>query len=409
MKRSLASASFLLMVSMTVVNAGNYVYNLVMGRWLGPAMFADVSLLITLLLVVTFITAPLQMTTARFVAVHGAEGDWQQAAAVYSWMKQVALATGLALVVIFSLGAPLWQSVFKTDSALPFVLFGLALPFGLLQGVARGVLQGQTRFGILAVTYQSEMWTRLLAGVALVALGMAVNGAALGISLSFVATWLLASLAARNLRAGSALDPAARRALVNFAIPVFVAQLGQILINNSDVLLVRLFFPAVEAGYYAALALIGRIVFFATWSVVTTMFPIVAQKHKKGEAYTHLLWVSLGIVAAISIPVVALTAFFPTQVITLLFGSQYLKVTGLLWLYALATSLYALANVVVNYRLSLGAGKSTGLVITAGAAQIGGIVLFHQSLAQVVWVQVAVMAVLFILLIGFHFQTRSQL
>ena len=52
---SFASASLLLMVSMTIVNAGNYVYNLVMGRWLGPALFADVSLIVTLLLVITFL------------------------------------------------------------------------------------------------------------------------------------------------------------------------------------------------------------------------------------------------------------------------------------------------------------------------------------------------------------------
>ena len=54
---------------MTIVNAGNYIYNLILGRWLGPTLFADVSLIITLLLVVTFITAPLQMTTARYLSL----------------------------------------------------------------------------------------------------------------------------------------------------------------------------------------------------------------------------------------------------------------------------------------------------------------------------------------------------
>ena len=77
---------------------------------------------------------------------------------------------------------------------------------------------------------------------------------------------------------------------------MLVAQLGQILINNSDVLIVRHFFPAEAAGYYAALALTGRIVFFATWSVVTAMFPIVAQRHRRGEAHRSLLFVSLGVV-----------------------------------------------------------------------------------------------------------------
>jgi O-antigen/teichoic acid export membrane protein len=311
-------------------------------------------------------------------------------------MKRVGLLLGLILLAIFTLGAPLWKSFFQTESAIPFAIFGLSLPFGMLQGVERGVLQGQTRFGILAVTYQVEMWTRLLIGIGLVALGFSISGAVLGISLSFVATWLVARLSVTGLPKEVYPLRKTQIELGLFAIPVLVAQLGQILINNSDVLLVRRFFPAIQAGQYAALALIGRIVFFATWSVVTTMFPIVAQKHKKGEAHAYLLWLSLGIVGVISLPVVGLTAFFPELIVTLLFGKQYIGVASLLWLYALATSLYALANVVVNYRLSLGATKNTSFVLIAGACQVLGIILFHASLAQVVWVQVCIMAVLFL-------------
>jgi O-antigen/teichoic acid export membrane protein len=178
-----------------------------------------------------------------------------------------------------------------------------------------------------------------------------------------------------------------------------ISQIGQILINNSDILLVRRFYDSESAGQYAALALIGRIVFFATWSVVTTMFPIVARKHKLGEPHRHLLWVSLGIVSAISVPVVILTFFFPKAIVGFLFGAQYLGIANLLWIYALATTLYALANVIVNYRLSLGMGRETGLAITAGVAQVLGIIYFHRTLAEVVWVQVSIMSVLFITLL----------
>jgi len=252
------------------------------------------------------------------------------------------------------------------------------------------------------------MWTRLLFGVGLVVLGFSINGAVLGISLSFFATWLAARLAVKKLPKAGLPEQTMQKALTMFALPVLVSQLGLILINNSDVLLVRRFFPAENAGHYAALALIGRIVFFATWSVVTTMFPIVAQKHKKGEAHVHLLWLSLGIVAIISLPVVIITFYFPEWIINILFGKQYLAVASLLWLYALATSCYALANVVINYRLSLGQGKSTGFAIAAGVAQVTGIILFHQTLAQVVWVQVIVMLVLFTVLLGFDFVSQAR-
>jgi O-antigen/teichoic acid export membrane protein len=402
----IASASALLMLSMTVVNAGNYVYNLIMGRWLGPSLFADLSLIVTMLLIVTFITAPIQMTTARYSAIYSAEGDLDTLASIRRFIWSIAAGFGLLLTVLFVAFAPLLQKFFHTQSAIPFIIFGTALPFSLMQGVERGVLQGQTRFKILAVSYQLEMWTRLLVSIGLVALGLSVRGAVIGISLSFFFTWLMARLAVRGLFTKNTISKEVRAEIIVFAIPVLVSQAGQILINNSDVILVKRFYEAGQAGQYAALALIGRIVFFATWSVVTTMFPIVAQKQKMGEPHAHLLWLSLGIVMAVSAPIVLLTLFIPEGIVRILFGSQYLGIAPLLWLYALATSLYALANVIINYRLSLGKGRETRFAIAAGLAQVIGIILFHETLAQVVYVQVVVMASLFISLLLWNFVNR---
>ena len=412
LRSKIASASALLMISMTVVNAGNYVYNLIMGRWLGPSLFADLSLIVTLLLIVTFITAPIQMTTARYSAIHTADGNLKTLASIRRFIWRIAAMLGLALTVFFATFSPLLQKFFHTQSFLPFVIFGAALPFSLLQGVERGILQGQTRFKILAISYQVEMWTRLLVSIGLVALGLSVNGAVIGISLSFFFTWLTARLAIKDLFAKADLkeeiNEDLRAELIAFAMPVVVSQLGQILINNSDVILVKRFYESSQAGQYAALALIGRIVFFATWSVVTTMFPIVAQKQKMGEPHGHLLWLSLGIVLGVSAPIVLLTLLVPEWIVKVLFGAQYLGIAPLLWLYALATSLYALANVVINYRLSLGMGRDTRFALAAGVAQVLGIILFHRTLAEVVYVQVVVMAVLFVSLLWWNFGHRLK-
>ncbi len=403
LRSKIASASALLMISMTVVNAGNYIYNLIMGRWLGPSLFADLSLIVTLLLIVTFLTAPVQMTAARYSAIHTADGDTKTLASLRRFIWFVALGLGLALAVFFATFSRVLQNFFHTQSFLSFIIFGAALPFAMLQSVERGILQGRTNFKILAISYQVEMWSRLLVSIGLVALGFSVDGAVAGISLSFLFTWLVAKSAIHGLDTKEIPSRDMRLGLLAFAAPVLVSQLGQILINNSDVILVKRYFETSDAGQYAALALIGRIVFFATWSVVTTMFPIVAQKQKMGEPHAHLLWISLGIVLGVSAPVVLLTFAAPEFVVRILFGEKYLGVAPLLWLYALATSLYAMANVVINYRLSLGMGRETGFAVAAGIAQVVGIILFHRTLAQVVFVQLAVMAALFLSLVFWNF------
>jgi O-antigen/teichoic acid export membrane protein len=165
-------------------------------------------------------------------------------------------------------------------------------------------------------------------------------------------------------------------------------------------LIVKHFFSAESAGQYAALALIGRIVFFATWSVVTTLFPIVAQKQQRGEAHRHLLGMSLGLVTGVSVAIIIVTYVMPDLIVRVLFGQAYLAISELLWLYAIATMLYALSNVFINYHLSIGRGRGSFWAMVFGLLQVIGLWCFHTSLREVVIVQIIVMTALFITLVS---------
>ncbi len=405
---SLLSGSAILFVSMTVVNAGNYLFNLILGRWLGPAAFSDLSLIVTLMLMVTFVTVTYQMTAAKFAAAHYADNALDKSQAMRTWLGRFAWLSGLALVVFVAGGAPIWQRFFNTQSFWPFVILGVGLPVYFAQGIDRGILQGQIRFGILSWSYIAEMVMRLGAGLLFVALGWSVGGAVLGITLSFVATWIVALGVRKHLPKQGTLTTAEKTTIKTFAMPVIVVQLSQILINNSDIIIVKRFFEPVAAGEYAALALIGRVVFFATWSVVTTLFPIVAQKHQKGESHRHLLWIGLGLVLLVSVGIVGATVFIPEWIVLVLFGPDYLAIAPLLWLYAIATMIYALANVVINYRLSSDANLGTYMATLGGVAQVVLLWLFHDSLYQVVMLQIILMSILLVSLMVWDFMLNRK-
>ncbi|MCX6048082.1 MAG: oligosaccharide flippase family protein [Chloroflexi bacterium] len=409
---SLLTSSALFFVSTTMVNGGNYLFNLLLGRWLGPALFADVSIIITLFLFLTFITAGFQQTAAKFSAIYSADNDPVRLFALRRWLNRRSWVIGALCFLIVGGGASFWQTFFHTTSPWIFVIFAFGLPVYFVQGIDRGILQGQMRFGSLAASYQAEMWVRLLVGLLLVGLGWAAYGAVFGLTLSLVATWFVSHYALRNLRATQALprtlaqehhfSQTEQQALLAFAFPVLMAETSLILINNSDVLIVKHFFDSVTAGQYAALALIGRIVFFATWSVVITMFPLVAQKHQRQEPHRQLLWTGLGMVLAVSVLIVLLTAFVPTLIVQILFGSAYLMIGPLLWRYALATALFSLANVLISYRLALGNRTGTVIALVGGILQVTILLFFHATLDQVVNLQILLMGILFLALIGWE-------
>ena len=405
----LLGAGAILFLSMTIVNGGNYAFNLILGRWLGPTAFSDLSLIVTIVLMSGFITAAFQLTSAKFAAVYSAEKDEERLAASRRWLQRGALVCGVVILLVFAGGSLFWQRFFHTESAIPFVILGIALPVYLVQGVDRGALQGQLSFKRLAGSYQAEMWTRLLASLVLVGLGLSVDGAVLAIGLSFVATWFIARRVGSWAKKAGKLSGKEKKVVASFAGPVVLVFAGQILISNSDIIIVKRYFSPEAAGQYAAVALIGRIVFFATWSMVTALFPIVAQKQQRGESHRHLLVISLGLVAIVSAAIIAFTIIAPELIINTLFGQAYVSVAPMLWLYALATALYALANVVVNYRLSAGRGKGTWIALTAGLAQVTLLFIFHDTLEQVIVIQIVLMAsFLFVMLIWDQWLAHKQ-
>lgn len=86
---------------------------------------------------------------------------------------------------------------------------------------------------------------------------------------------------------------------------------------------------------------------------------------------------------------------FPELIVRILFGPAYVSIAPMLWLLAVATTLYSLSNVVINYRLSTGFTHGSLIAVVAGMLQVMALLVFHNSLLQVVYVLILVNAVLF--------------
>jgi O-antigen/teichoic acid export membrane protein len=400
-EKKLLTDGSLLFVSTLIVNAGNYAINLLLGRWLGPVDFSEVSLLVTTLLMVSFLALAFQLTAAKYAATFDSVSEANTLHQLTIWLKKSALGLGAFLFVLTISMAVFWQDFFQTSSYLPFIIFGFGLPVYLLMSVNRGILQGLLSYKKLALTYQTEMWVRLAVTVLLVYLGYRVNGVAWGLTLSLVATWLVSRTVIQQDE-NSTVSEFERSVVLKFLLMVLVYECSQILINNSDILLVKHFFPPYEAGLYAALALIGRIVYFGTWTVVTLLFPIVIKLEKEGKSHTKYFLGGLAIITTIAAVIITVSYFYPTEMVRVLFGEAYQSVAPLLWKYSLSTALFALSNVFVYYHLSLDRRLPVWITIIGGVAQIVLITRYHADFEQVVHIQIGLMIALFTTMVCYH-------
>ncbi|WP_298496280.1 oligosaccharide flippase family protein [uncultured Algibacter sp.] len=389
----------LFMLSVLAVNGGNYLYNLILGRVLGPAQFADAAVLITFLLVLSFAAMTFQLVTAKFSVLF--ENDIFKS--FVSTIYKNALLVGVIMGVLIVVFASQLQNIFNTSSSNMFVVFGCGVPLYFLMSVNRGVFQGKKAFKSLSITYQSEMLSRLIITLGLILIFNIQSSVviAVGILASFVFGLLPFKFPNIISKKALVLSKTHSKEIKSFFVITAFYELTQIIINNSDILLVKHYFESYEAGLYASLALIGRIVYFIAWMFVMLLLPTVVQLKKDGKETAPTLFKYVGYIAAISITIIIACLSFPETIITLLFGDSYIAMAPLLWKYAIATSMFAISNIFAYYYLSL--DKYIPVVISGvfGMLQMGLVIFYHDSLEQVVHMQIIAMLLLLAIQLAF--------
>ena len=196
-------------------------------------------------------------------------------------------------------------------------------------------------------------------------------------------------------------NPLRFRNVFREASQAFLFFAGQILINNCDIVLVKHLFPAREAGIYAAIALVGRVMFSLSQAVVNSTFSIVAgtadEERKDLRVIATLLLLVLG-VGSILVLAMCIT---PAKAWTALLGSGF-QIAGrygfsyLSSLYALKTVIYSISAVIITFEMSYKIASTSWVQLLFSGLLIAGIYQFHSSLRQVVLVQL-VLSVLFVI------------
>ncbi|MBX7433108.1 oligosaccharide flippase family protein [Mycobacterium sp. Y57] len=381
--RQQLNGTLILTVTILGVSASNYLLNLLFARFLSPADFGDANLAVNLVLVAAAAAATLQLLSARNNAIGGPAGV-EARRRLTRWAWAVGGAVGFALV----LGSPALAQIFDTSTPLVFAVIGVGLPVYLAQAVMRGALQGDLRLGRLAASYAAEAATRVVIALVMLALGFGVVGAAVAISLSFVASGVTARHRVSALHSRRADITPRPGGVAAVSVAATVLLVGQVVIANGDVVLAKAVMNPEAAGTYAAAAIIGRALYFLSWAVVQSTFPVVARATGPEERHRALVRALAMVVSICGVGVVGL-ALLGHRVAPILLGDGYADAVDLLVPYALATALFAVANLVASIDLAsdrwlapgallLGAALQTFLLISFGATPMA------MTMAQVV-------------------------
>lgn len=398
-------ASFWVFIGLGFMNLGNYLFHLLMGRMLGVSLYGALESMISVLYILSVPTLTMNLLIVKFVSSYKGQGDYNAIDSFYNYIAHKLLLFGLFFLVILLLISPLIQSFLHLPSLFLAMLLPISFFINLFYFLNKSVLQGLSQFFKFSVANFVEGLTKVFCAVLLVFLGFQVIGAYGAIAISMLLGFVVAFMYVRKvvkIDAHFAKEYIGKNELVKFALPTFITTLGLTSLITTDVVLVRHFFPGTESGYYSALSVLGKIIYFATMPVVLVLFPMVSEHHARGAKYTRLLLLGLLLTFLVAGGITLVYFLIPELMILLLFGNKYLVIAGVLGAFGIFLSIHALCVVLANFFLSIHKTSVYFLVLAAALLQIILIFFFHKDLLQITMMSIITMSMLLLMLIFYY-------
>ncbi len=408
-KHPLISGSSIVLLGSLTANFINYLFNLAMGRLLHVADYGLLISLTSFFVIFIVFTNAFSSIFVKFTAKYLAHKDNEGLSSLVIEGFKIVLMFAIVVFLILLFSSKVLSSLFHTQNITLLVVSFSAVFFSLIGSLSSGLLQGKMKFLFLAFLYVTNSIIKLIVGVCLVVWGFGVIGGMAGhivsgliltlITLYFVFTSLKRAKVSKEKRTEKEFFEEFKKYTFQFML----ATLGLAVITNGDTILMRHFLQPVAAGQYAALSLMGKVIFYFTTPIYFVFFPLVAHKKEKNENVLGTLFLAGGIILLFSVTSSLVYFLFPNIVLKVFFPSKaYLSLAPYLGLYSIYILIFSIAYLLNNFFLSVGKTGVFKINIFCAFVFILSISLFHANLFQIIGDLFAVSFLLLLSLIVYY-------
>lgn len=381
------------MIASTLVwHAANFLFNSVAARALGPAHYGSLAAVVAILYVASPVFVSMQTVASRLTTTLSLEGQPERIRGLLRFYTLRIAGVFVLLALVFVLLSGALAEFLNVPSPLSVAILAGAFVTSVFTHMQRGVLQGSREFGRYALSQVAEAVAKIVfAVVLLVWVWQSVGGGVLSIVLaSAVGALVNLSLLSYMPKPTRRVEPIPHP--YRYSLTTLVSLVLLALLLSVDVLAAKRYLPSHEAGVYAAVSLCGKIVFFATSAITLFLFPFFSARQEQGRDARGPFAAAIGVVAGMATVVVALYFVAPSVVVVPLFGRDYSHANGYLAYSGIAFGCYALVYLTAMFMLSQRDARGAAVLACALAVQLTGLYTFHGSIADIIGVQLAVLA-----------------
>jgi O-antigen/teichoic acid export membrane protein len=325
----------------TVISAAlNFLYNVIVGRYLGPEVFGLLASLMSILGIFTIGTSGFQIATAKEIAKNKSD---KGLVFLDRWTLKI-ISFGLISVFLFLVASPLIAKLLNTSIFIStsICLGGLAAS---LFSIAIGRLQGASKFIEWQFWGVAATVLKLLGGLVLALLGLSVFFFPVSLAIIALVTAFLIIYRTRNY--GNVNLRFRSSAVLSSSISMTLLWI----ITQFDIVFARSQFSTQESGLYAAAATISKSIPIAVGLAGAIMLPKVAKKTHEGKTSNKEI-LSLALISFFIGLVMALVAvFLRVPIISNLFGAQYSGAIEILLIASISAIPWCVTVALVQARL----------------------------------------------------------
>ncbi len=348
---------------------------------LRPADYGGVFAVVTLITLIGLPAGALTLLMARETSRDRAHGQYVPSATLLRRGNRALILAGLAIAGILAAGSPVLARFLDIPAAL-LLAAAAGMPFALASPLLMGEFQGEQRFLTLSLLSVSQAGLKLLAAIAL-GLAFGPVGIIAGISLASGLVYVMAHRMLRR-KISSGIRLSWWRPAVAYLAVVVPSTLAIAVLLSADVLLVKHYFSSHAAGEYAAVAALGRAIFWGASGVAVVLFPKVIFRAARRQSRSNLVLASFLLVALGGLVGLGVLSVASTWLLTAFAGAAYAGAASYLPWYALGMTLLGGVSVLTAIHQSKGKPGFLAILVPLTLLEPTLIVAFHHSLIQVV-------------------------
>ncbi len=406
----LISGSIVIFAGTLLGNIANFGFNIYMSRNLAIADYGVVVSIISLMILLAIPVNSIVPAIVNFAGSHMANEEFGLLKALYIRALKIVVVVGVGLLIFFGVFLNEIEVFFNIHEPFVIMLTAVTVLVTYFSTVNTAFLQARLAFNFISFSNFLGSFIKLVFGMGFVILGYRLGGVMVALLLAYLIPFILTFIPLRFIFKTTRVttNELQLKDLILYGIPSSAAMFGITALTSTDILLVKHFFSPTDAGLYAGLSLVGKVIFFFTAPIGTVMFPLIVKKFAKNESYKNTFRIAFLIVLVCSLSVAVFYYEFPEfSILFFLKNVSFLAIKNDLTIYALFTSLYSLVSLLVYYFLSINKTFVYVPVVISAVAQAILIVLFHQSITQVIVSSLTVVVALSLVLGLFYFRLQE--